>query len=382
MNTIATCYFSTYIFFFLRDRFGFGARENLWVTALYGFIYIFSAWQCGKFAQRRGFLTSLKVGFTGLALVMIAGGALIHSVPAALLVVAGYSVVLLFTWPALEALVSENETQSGVQEMVGIYNCTWAAGAAFAYFTGGKLYDWSNRGAVFWLPAAIFFVELLFVIYLARQARRSPAAEVPHAKAIPEAPHHPEAAAFKQPVSPKTFLNMAWLSNPFAYVAVNTLIAVVPSLAAKFSLSATQAGWLASVWCFGRFAAFAILWKWTGWHYRFRYLLASFIVLVLSFASILLAPELWMVVVAQIFFGLVVGLIYYSSLFYSMDVGDTKGEHGGFHEAAIGAGIFAGPAVGALTLQFFGGYHQAGVFAVSGLLLCGLTGLIVLRVRK
>ena len=185
-----------------------------------------------------------------------------------------------------------------------------------------------------------------------------------------------------QPVSPKTFLKMAWLSNPFAYVAVNTLIAVVPSLAGKFSLSATQAGWLASTWCFGRFAAFAILWKWTGWHYRFRWLLASFIVLVLSFGTILLAPQLWEVIAAQIFFGFAVGHIYYSSLFYSMDVGETKGEHGGLHEAAIGAGIFAGPAVGALTLQFFGGYKEAGVYAVSGLLACGLIGLIVLRVRK
>ena len=34
---------------------------NLFVSALHGFIYIFAAWQCGKFAQRRGLLTSLKV---------------------------------------------------------------------------------------------------------------------------------------------------------------------------------------------------------------------------------------------------------------------------------------------------------------------------------
>ena len=34
-------------------------------------------------------------------------------------VVAIYNVVLLLTWPALEALVSERETQAGVQEMVG-----------------------------------------------------------------------------------------------------------------------------------------------------------------------------------------------------------------------------------------------------------------------
>ena len=41
----------------------------------------------------------------------------------------------------------------------------------------------------------------------------------------------PEEAAFHQPVSPKTFLKMAWLANPFAYVAINTVIAVMPGIA-------------------------------------------------------------------------------------------------------------------------------------------------------
>jgi len=379
LNTLATCYFSNYLYFFLRDRFGFQDRQNLWVTALYGLIYVFSAWQCGRFAQRRGFLTSLKIGFVGLALVMTAG-ALLNSMPGMLAVVALYSVVLLFTWPALEALVSENETQAGVQHMVGIYNTTWAAAAAFAYFTGGSLYDWSHRGAVFWLPAILCTCELALVIYLARQARK---AEPPPLKpAAAEVPHHPEPGAFQQPVRPATFLQMAWLANPFAYVAINTLIAVMPGLAHKLALSPTRTGLFCSVWFFGRLAAFAILWHWTGWHYRFRWLLAAFIALIASFATIVLAEQLWLVIAAQVFFGFAVGLIYYSSLFYSMDVGDTKGEHGGLHEAAIGIGICVGPAVGAAALQFFPEHPQAGAYAVSALLLAGLVGLIALRWKR
>src|SRR5262245_9290535 len=382
LNTIATCYFSTYIFFFLRDHFGFDNRENLWASALYGFVYIFSAWQCGKFAQRRGYLTSLKVGFIGLGLVMGAGG-LVHSTVVMLCVVAAYSVVLLFTWPALEALVSENENQSGVQQMVGVYNVTWAAAAAFAYFSGGRIYDWSNRGAVFWLPAIMFFGQLLFLVYLIRRAPHAVTMALPQTPPPPAPAPHPEPAAYKQPVRPKTFLNMAWLSNPFAYVAVNTLIAVMPALAHKFELSATQAGLLASVWCSGRLIAFAILWKWTGWHYRFRWLVTSFIVLTVTFAAMLLSPQLWVVVAAQVFFGFAVGLIYYSSLFYSMDVGETsKGEHGGLHEAAIGVGMFAGPAVGAAALQFLSDHQNAGALAVNALLVCGLIGLIALRLKR
>ena len=97
--------------------------------------------------------------------------------------------------------------------------------------------------------------------------------------------------------------------------------------------------------------------------------------MVLSFAAVLLVPNLAVIVIAQLVFGLAVGLIYYSSLFYSMDVGDTKGEHGGFHEALIGVGLFAGPAVGAGTLLLYPAAPNAGIWAVSGLLVIGLIGL-------
>jgi hypothetical protein len=59
-----------------------------------------------------------------------------------------------------------------------------------------------------------------------------------------------------------------------------------------------------------------------------------------------------------------------------MDLGDTKGEHGGIHEAAIGLGNFAGPAVGAASLYFIPQYANTGALAVSGLLLLGLAGLL------
>jgi hypothetical protein len=79
---------------------------------------------------------------------------------------------------------------------------------------------------------------------------------------------------------------------------------------------------------------------------------------------------------AQIFFGAAIGLIYYSSLFYSMDASEAKGEHGGIHEAAIGVGNCIGPAVGAASLQWMPQYANSGAIAVSALLLFGLGALV------
>ena len=48
------------------------------------------------------------------------------------------------------------------------------------------------------------------------------------------------------------------------------------------------------------------------------------------------------------------------------------------YEAVIGLGNFAGPAVGAASLYLLPQYANSGAFAVSGLLLLGLVGLLAI----
>ena len=81
---------------FLRDRFGFTNRDNLWACALYGFIYIFSAWQCGRFAQRQRGPTGLILGFADLTTFMITR-AVVSSVLAVPVSVFGYAVLYMVT---------------------------------------------------------------------------------------------------------------------------------------------------------------------------------------------------------------------------------------------------------------------------------------------
>src|SRR5512139_2457357 len=110
MNTIASTWYFNYLFFFLRDQFGFGNRGNLWVSALHGFVYIFSAWKCGQFAQRHGYFTSLKYGYAALTAVALVGATL-DSLTGQLCIVVAYSTALLLTWPALEALATDGESR-------------------------------------------------------------------------------------------------------------------------------------------------------------------------------------------------------------------------------------------------------------------------------
>jgi MFS family permease len=120
---------------------------------------------------------------------------------------------------------------------------------------------------------------------------------------------------------------------------------------------------------------------WPGWHYRFRWLLTAFLAMIASFIVILLSPNVWTLVVAQIVFGFAVCLIYYSSLFYSMDAGVSQGKGGGIHEAAIGLGIFLGPTAGAAGLYFFKQYPTAGIWNITALLTLGLLLFLLVRIK-
>jgi len=375
INSFAATYYIYYLAFLARDEFGFSNRGNLSLIAIHGFIYIFARWQGGRFSQKFGYFNALKLGYGGMA-AGLALGLVIPGVTGQVAALAAWTVPLCLIWPTLEALVTEGEDFHGTARKVGIYNVVWSSASAVAFCMGGWLWETFGRNGLFGLPIALMILQLGFVLWLERQARSVPKV------AVRELSHQPERAAWEQPIPPKRFLQMAWLISPFAYVAINTVGAVIPQLAAKFELTPAQSGVFNSLWFYVRFAAFILLWKWTGWHYRFRWMLAAAIGLVLSFSTMLLAPFLWVVVLAQLVFGVSIGLIYYSSLFYSMDAGDEKGAHGGLHEAAIGLGIFGGPAAGALALTFFPRSPDSGTYAVSSLLLIGLAALIVLRIRR
>jgi hypothetical protein len=143
-----------------------------------------------------------------------------------------------------------------------------------------------------------------------------------------------------------------------------------------------QAGFVCSIWLFARTGAFFFLRLWPKWHYRFRFLAGSYIAMIISFEAMLRTRDIWMLVASQAVFGLAIGLLYYSSLFYSMDVGDTKGEHGGIHEAFIGIGNATGPGMAAAGLAFFPNSPGSGAAAVCVLLLLGLGVLYWMRYRR
>lgn len=375
LGSLACGFYGNYVFFLFRDRHGFGNLGNLGVAALMGLVIALASWQGGKFAQRNGCIRTMVSGLFGM-IVALTFGAFFSELPVQVAVLILWTASQFVVWPALESLVTEGESGAGRAHIVGVYSVVWAACSALAYFFGGGLFEWLGSGSIFWLPPGLHVLQLVVLWGFARGHLKTPTA--PSAKPPPEAETRP----LKHGPDPRSFQRMAWLANPFACVAAFTLLAMIPELARRMGLSTTMAGWFGSIWFFARLAAFVVMWRWPGWHYRFRWLLGGYVLLIVGFAAVLTAGDLLWLSVGQVAFGLAVGLLYYASLFYSMDVGEARAEQGGIHEAMMGAGNFVGPGVAALTLMIAPQSPHAGVWAVSGLLAAGLAGLLGIRFRS
>jgi len=369
-NCYAAVYYSCFLFFYLRKTFGFGESANLLTAALGGFVYIIASWQGGKLVQRHGGIRLLYIGACGVILSM-ALGMVFTSPMAQVMVYCMWNVGICFMWPAIETLISE---RAGVAlpKMVGIYNVTWAAGSSVAYFTAGIFIEQFGTLSLFWIPLGLTAIELALLPLAANWLKKEYTREYHEGHLSPE----------KSPADTRQFLRMAWIANPFSYVAINTVIPLIPSLAEKLSLSTSMAGIVCSVWMFARLAAFVTCWQWTAWHYRFGWLAGSFLLMIACFFGFLMAQSVGVLLAAQIGFGLSIGLIYYSSLYYSMNVAENHGSNAGFHEAMIGVGQFVGPGLGAITLYFVPAAIGIGAWSVGGLLCAGFSSMLIVRYSK
>ncbi|MDB6021077.1 MAG: Major facilitator superfamily 1 [Pedosphaera sp.] len=240
LNALATAYYFNYLFFYLKEHFGFGDRRNLLVTALYGFVYMFAAWYGGRFGKKHGYFLALRIGFVGMALVMAFGGLapriLGYSHPMMLLelaIVVAWTLSMCFTWPTLQSLLSQEQAPGELSRTAGVYNMVWAGASALAYLTSGALLDKFGGETLFWLPAGLHVAQLFLLPRLQKMH-----AEIPHAQPVVNADEKP---ASLPPLNPRpiakarTFVRLAWIANPFAYMAIYGVIPIIPTLAAHFN---------------------------------------------------------------------------------------------------------------------------------------------------
>jgi MFS family permease len=371
--------------FYAQKRFGWAAGPIGLTQALTGLCVAIGSYVGGQVAHRRQPRLALIIGLSGSicgALIGLAGalrGSVASLIPA--MIVLSFSQAM--AWPGIEAALMRDETHEGVQHLVGFFNLTWSFGTATAFLAATPLMNALGLNALFTLPAAIYAANLLFLCLFVPEASHPPSAlPSPSSDLTPHPPSQKRSflagkgGGGLDHEQRRAYRWQGWIANPLAYLAIIVILTYNPTVSLRLGLSFREASVWCSLWFYARTAAFEILRRWAWWHYRRGFLYLCFVITMGSFAAIVLAPTLAALLVAQVVFGLSAGLLYQSSLFYSMAGSEAQGEHGGFHEGFIGLGTMLGPLLAFGGSRLFPNSPALSVGLVLGLMALGLCGML------
>lgn len=323
--------------FITREAFGLGDRQNLTLQLLAGVVYVVTALGIGPLLRRlpaqatwltqRRVLAWLVLGWA--ASYVVAGlsgrlGALDLAVAFFAVGYCGSFATSGAAWPVIESYVTGGKSGPALRRAVGEFNMTWSAGLPIGVFGLGAVVEVAPLEGL--LAAGMLVAAATFLLALL------PHRPGQHGDIVEPAP------AIYQPLV-RCFRAMLPMGVLLAFV----LYPIAPTLTAELGLTPALGAILLAVLHLFRFLIFMVMRYWHGWHGRWRTVLWSGALLFASFAAILLAPAVWVLVLGLCGFGTAVGAIYCGALYYGQALGNTEVEAGGKHEALIGAGFALGP---------------------------------------
>ncbi len=255
-----------------------------------------------------------------------------------------------FFWPMLEAALVHGAQGEAKNKRIGVFNISWSLADALGTAIAGGLYLLWPR-----LPFLLLILFLSAVFILSLLAGRLAKREQGEYETAEEEKSGPADVA---PEIRQGFANAAWTGNFVAHGITGILRSVFTAPAVDvFKMSPLGIGLAIGTFNAVRTLTFIFLRQRNDWAYNKKVFSAAHLVLAAGMLLILLAA--WIPVnqpsVVMVFVGLSLaavgcGVIYYSSIYYSVNLSREVASHTRLHEAYLGAGA-TGMVMGA------GGFH-------------------------
>ncbi len=327
LGSVSSGTFWAGLFFVSAGVYHFSPAANLTLATVMGAVYAMAARAAGRLARGRvprQVLSAALLVWTGAALLpLLLPGARAGLWAAALI----GSAASATTFPVVESYLTAGRHGAEMRSAIGKFNLTWTPATALPLLV---------------LPLLAHHPAGSFVV--------SAAASALAWSTIWRLPPHPaahDADGSAQAVGPtyRALLRAASWLLPFSYVVSAALAPILPHRLAAVG-AGTAASLMAAAWMATRFLALALMWRTHFWHGRWGTLAAGAAALVGGLALVLLAHTLPVLMAGLFAYGVGMGVIYYSSLYYVMAVGAAAVDAGGNFEALIGVGYCLGPLLG------------------------------------
>jgi len=264
-------------------------------------------------------------------------------------------------WPPLMTWLTEQPENRSLLGSVGTYNVSWSIGLGLAPLVGGLL---AKRSLL--LPPALPLLAMPIVagmLLLAGSGR--------HKTKQPEGWHTP------RPLAP-TFLFIGWIANFSLFFCVVLSGVFLPKVTTEMGISTVVLGAVLASLGIARTLMFVFAGLVPGWQYRLWPIVIALCGATAGMLAVFwsASPAIW--VAGFVLLGLAVGLIYTSSLLYTLDLSSSRlGLRTGIHESLIGAGGVFGPLGGGLVAELTGNMKSPWLLAAAVPFLALLAAIIL-----
>jgi len=246
-------------------------------------------------------------------------------------------------WPPFEAWIAELNDGRPLEKRVRMFNLAWACGVMIGYGTGGYIYELSYM-IPFYFAGVGSFIAVTVVT-----SQPKPLKQIVSVEGQSQSDNTELDA---QVHLTKKFLYISWTAIFFTWITLGVLRYIFPKLISVLEMKPSVFGLLMLVWAGTQFTLFFILGATKRWHYKFSMLLILQLLGCLGFVIIYLSnsPIFW--AFALMLFGLQTGMIYFSSIYYSLHGHADKGNKSGWHECILSSGGFIGPFIGGALANY------------------------------
>jgi MFS family permease len=241
-----------------------------------------------------------------------------------------------FFWSPIQNKLSTFTTESSLKPVLGVFNICWCCGV----FVGPIISSWAYSVSGFYgslAASGIIITAALFIL-----APAFPKAMLPPGPEPPLNNRNNSRYALM-------FLSIARLAVFAGFFAVTGITRLFPRFATHFGIDVVTAGTLISVIFAAQTLTFLVLRYTSRWQYSFKTLVTLQITAFVGLVLIPFTRSMLLIGMILCSVGALIGLVYYSSLFYALALRDKAGRRSGIHEAMVGSGAAIGPLLGGWT---------------------------------
>jgi len=260
-------------------------------------------------------------------------------------------------WPSFEVWTAESKTSKSLTKRVSFFNISWCIGASAGPLLGGILFQVYFRLPVYFVVFLSLLMSLLILRELVgnkgKNSLNNSRESLLRESLLKEDSPLEEKPSLSSRKALSLYLYIAWIANFASYFCIGTIRYLFPKLSTHLGIQPSILGILLCAMAFFQVLAFYILGKTTRWHYKWILLIFSQFLGILGLTLIFLGNSVAIFLLAFMLIGIEGGMVYFSSIFYSLNNLKSRGQKSGIHEAILGSGILSGSLVGGIFAQIY-----------------------------